>query len=127
MEPTKYRTSYNNPVYQLLKDGDIYDIGQTVNGVSQFLYINNTWYYASSLVFKYNYSESELTDLITSDEGELISSVHGFNRFNKFNKTSIKLIGNIFSDNELRSGLDFSQSNEIIEIMRDKKLNDLLN
>lgn len=29
----------------VIKNGDIWDIAQTVNGVSRFIYIDNTWYY----------------------------------------------------------------------------------
>jgi hypothetical protein len=93
----------------MIKNGDIWDIGQTVNGVSRFLYLDNTWYYARSLVFKYNYDESQLIDLITLDEDE-----------------SVKLIGNIFTDNELKEGLDFSQCDEVLQAIRDYKLNQLL-
>jgi hypothetical protein len=91
-----------------MNDGDIYDIGQTVNGVSRFLYLDNKWYYARSLVYRYNYDESQLIDLITLDEDE-----------------SVKLIGNIFTDDELRLGLDFSQSPEILSLIRERKINEL--
>jgi len=92
-----------------MNDGYIYDIGQTVNGVSRFLYLDNKWYYARSLVYRYNYDESQLIDLITLDEDE-----------------SVKLIGNIFTDDELRLGLDFSQSPEILSLIRERKLNELI-
>jgi hypothetical protein len=95
-------------LFNEVKEGDIYDIGQTVNGVSQFLYINNTWYYARLLVFKYNYDESQLIDLITLDEDD-----------------SVKLIGNIFTDIELRESLDFSQYPEVLSLIRERKLNEL--
>jgi hypothetical protein len=91
-----------------MNDGDIYDIGETVNGVSRFLYLDNKWYYARSLVYRYNYDESQLIDLITLDEDE-----------------SVKLIGNIFTDDELRLGLDFSQSPEILSLIRERKINEL--
>ncbi len=31
----------------MIKNGDIWDIGQTVNGNSRFLYLNDKWYYAT--------------------------------------------------------------------------------
>ncbi len=92
-----------------MKDGNIYDIGQTVNGVSRFLYINNKWYYARSLVFAYNYDVSEMTKNVLEDDFD-----------------DIKLIGNIFDDSVLRNSLDFSDCPEIISIIRDNKINDLL-
>jgi hypothetical protein len=91
-----------------MKEGDIYDIGQTVNGVSRFLYLDNNWYYARSLVMRYNYDESELTKTVTLDEDD-----------------SVKLIGNIFIDVELVSGLDFSECPEILGEIREKKLKEL--
>jgi hypothetical protein len=91
-----------------MKDGDIYDIGQTVNGTSRFLYLDGRWYYASSVVMRYNYDESELTRSVTLDEDD-----------------SVKLIGNIFTDDELRGDLDFSQSPEILSLIRENKLKDL--
>jgi hypothetical protein len=30
---------------RVIRNGDIWDLGQTVNGVSRFAYINNKWYY----------------------------------------------------------------------------------
>ena len=91
-----------------MKDGDIYDIGQTVNGTSRFLYLDGKWYYASSLVMRYNYDESELTKTVTLDEDD-----------------SVELIGNIFTDDELRGGLDFSKCPEILSLIREKKLKEL--
>ena len=29
----------------IVKNGDVFDIGQTVNGVSKFLWFNQKWYY----------------------------------------------------------------------------------
>ena len=93
-----------------MKDGNIYDIGQTVNGVSRFLYVNNKWYYARSLVFIYNYDQNDLTKTVLEDDFD-----------------EVKLIGNIFDDIELRNGLDLSDCPEILAIIRDNKLNDLIN
>jgi hypothetical protein len=90
-----------------MKEGNIYDIGQTVNGVSRFLYINDKWYYARSIVLKYNYDESELTKTVLDDE------------------EPVKLIGNILDDIKLRNSLDFSNCPEILAIIRDNKLDSL--
>ncbi len=91
-----------------MKEGDIYDIGQTVNGVSRFFYLDNKWYYARSLVMRYNYAESELTKAVTLDEDD-----------------SVKLIGNIFTNDELMVGLDFSECPEILSEIRERKLKKL--
>jgi hypothetical protein len=92
---------------KIMKEGNIYDIGQTVNGVSRFLYINDKWYYARSIVLKYNYDESELTKTVLDDE------------------EPVKLIGNILDDIKLRNSLDFSNCPEILAIIRDNKLDSL--
>jgi hypothetical protein len=56
----------------VIKNGDIWDIGQTVNGVSKFLWFNNKWYYFNESRFsyldEYEYSQEDLTILITHDE-----------------------------------------------------------
>jgi hypothetical protein len=95
-----------------MKDGDIYDLGQTVNGVYRFLYLDNNWYYASSLVMRYNYDESDLTKTVTDDVD-----------------LSVKLMGNVFTNNELILGLDFSESPEVLsyinQIIRERKLKEL--
>ena len=103
------KTYFNNVLLYLtlMKEGNIYDIGQTVNGVSRFLYINDKWYYARSIVLKYNYDESELTKTVLDDE------------------EPVKLIGNILDDIKLRNSLDFSNCPEILAIIRDNKLDSL--
>lgn len=65
-------------------NGDIYDIGQTVNGISRFLFYNDKWHYYSETITKeYEYSQIELTMLIQLDK------VKGFDEVN--------FLGNIFS------------------------------
>jgi hypothetical protein len=91
-----------------MNEGDIYDIGQTVNGVSRFLYLDGRWYYARSVVFRYNYDESELTKAVTLDEDD-----------------SVKLMGNIFIDVDSVSDLDFSECPEILGEIRERKLKEL--
>ena len=68
-----------------IKNGDVYDMGQTVNGVSRFLFLNEKWYYFEErLSREYEYDQSELTKLVNDTE-------------NDFNE--VKYIGNIFSLN----------------------------
>jgi len=51
-----------------IKNGDVYDFGQTVNGVSQFLWFNNTWYYFTErLTREYEYKQTDLTIMVKSD------------------------------------------------------------
>jgi hypothetical protein len=57
---------------------------------------------------RYNYDESELTKTVTLDEDD-----------------SVKLIGNILTNDDLISGLDFSKCPEILGELREKKLKEL--
>jgi hypothetical protein len=53
----------------LIKNGDVFDIGQTVNGVSKFLWFNNKWYYFEErLSSEYEYDQDELTKLVIDNE-----------------------------------------------------------
>lgn len=56
-----------------IKNGDVFDIGQTVNGVSKFLWFNNQWYYFEErLTRKYEYDERHLTELtVNNDFGQV--------------------------------------------------------
>ena len=52
-----------------IKDGDVFDIGQTVNGVSKFLWLNNTWYYFEErMTYEYQYDQEDLTKLVDDNE-----------------------------------------------------------
>jgi hypothetical protein len=63
-----------------MKNGNIYNIGQTVNGVSKFMWFNNTWYYfVEELSYEYQYDQQDLTKLVTENEFD-----------------EVKLLGNIF-------------------------------
>ena len=53
-----------------IKNGDVYYIGQTVNGVATFLWFNNKWYYFTErLSSEYEYDQSELTDAVNNVNG----------------------------------------------------------
>lgn len=96
----------------MIKNGDIWDIDQTVNGVSRFLYLDSKWYYATGYnkeMFKselYKYDGSELTKLIKEDYDD-----------------ETTFIGNIFTDD---MGLDFSECAEVLRALREWKLNKIL-
>lgn len=63
-----------------IKNGDVFDIGQTVNGVSKFLWWNEKWYYFEErMTREYEYDQEDLTKLI---------------RFDEFNE--VEWLGNIF-------------------------------
>lgn len=48
-----------------IQNGDVYDIGQTVNGVSKFLWFNDRWYYFEERMSReYEYNQNDLTKLV---------------------------------------------------------------
>lgn len=52
-----------------IKNGDVFDIGQTVNGVSKFLWFNEKWYYFEErMTREYEYDQEDLTKLVRFDE-----------------------------------------------------------
>ena len=52
-----------------IKNGDVFDIGQTINGVSKFLWLNNTWYYFEErMTYEYQYDQEDLTKLVNDNE-----------------------------------------------------------
>lgn len=58
----------------IINNGDVFNIGQTINGVSQFLCFNNKWYYfIKDFTKEYEYDQQELTKLIQSNEFEEIT------------------------------------------------------
>jgi hypothetical protein len=63
-----------------MREGNVYDIGQTVNGVSRFLFLNGIWYYFEErFSSEYEYDQKDLTKLVTENEFD-----------------EVKLLGNIF-------------------------------
>ena len=51
-----------------LINGDVFDIRQTVNGVSKFLWWNKKWYYFEQrITCEYEYDQEELTKTIVDD------------------------------------------------------------
>ena len=57
----------------LIKNGDIFDLGKTVNGVSRFLYLNGKWYYFEErLSHESQYSQEDLTKQVRENEFEEI-------------------------------------------------------
>lgn len=62
---------------QKIFNGDIYDIGQTVNGISKFIYYNDRWfYYMEDMTREYEYPQEDLTALIENvNEVEYITYI----------------------------------------------------
>jgi DNA gyrase/topoisomerase IV subunit A len=61
----------------IIKNGDVFDIGQTVNGVSKFLFFNDKWYYFEERMSrKYEYDQNDLTkSVINMNEFEEITFI----------------------------------------------------
>jgi hypothetical protein len=72
-----------NKSKEFMDNGDIYNIGQTINGVSTFLWLNKKWhYFTPAPVSDFEYGNDTITDLLYND------------RMGGFSNTSYK--GNIF-------------------------------
>ena len=66
------------------ENGDLYDIGQTVNGISRFVFLNEKWYYFEKRLFdEYQYGHDNLSQLIIDNE------LMGFDE--------VEYLGNIFT------------------------------
>ena len=64
-----YFNNLNQNKIMEIKNGDVFDIGQTVNGVSKFLWLNNTWYYFEErMTSEYQYDQEDLTKLVNDNE-----------------------------------------------------------
>lgn len=79
-----YGTEQQNNGSMKIFNGDVFDIGQTINGVSKFILYNNRWfYYHEDMNQEYEYAHADLTKLIYDDK------MNGFDK--------VKFLGNIFS------------------------------
>jgi hypothetical protein len=59
-----------------IKNGDVFDIGQTVNGVSKFLWFNGKWYYFEERMSRlYEYNTLELRKIITDNEFDEVTFI----------------------------------------------------
>ena len=59
-----------------ISNGDVFDLSQTINGVSTFLWFNDKWYYfVSRMTREYEYDQQDLTNLVTENEFEEIKHV----------------------------------------------------
>lgn len=59
-----------------IKNGDVFDIGQTINGVYKFLWFNNTWYYFEERMSRaYEYDQMQLTTLVLDNEFQEITLI----------------------------------------------------
>jgi hypothetical protein len=65
-------------------NGDIYELGQSINGISRFIFYNEKWFYYNEVLnSEYEYDQQGLTDLIHEDY------INGFG--------DVTYLGNIFS------------------------------
>ena len=87
-----------------IKNGDIFDIGQTVNGISKFLWFNNKWHYFNeTMSYEYQYSQEDLTKLISENED-----------------ASVKFICNIFIPNNSALNILFNEISERIKFLNNE-------
>jgi hypothetical protein len=59
-----------------INNGDVFDIGQTINGVYKFLWFNNKWYYFEErLSSEYEYDQNNLTKLVLDNEFDEVTLI----------------------------------------------------
>lgn len=69
-------------------NGDVFDIGQTIHGISKFLYFNDDWYYYNAYDSElYQYDVDELIKLICDNEFDEIVYVGNIFNMKDENKT----------------------------------------
>ena len=92
------------------KNGDVFDIGQTVNGISKFIYINGKWhYYSKQLMREYEY-----------DQADLEKTIININEYNK-----VQFIGNIYTlYTEVQKNEEIVNNADIMHELRVQKLID---
>jgi hypothetical protein len=55
-----------------IKNGDVFDIEQTINGVSKFLWFNNKWYYFEErMTYEYQYNQEDLTKTVIDNDSDI--------------------------------------------------------
>lgn len=53
-----------------IQNGDIFDIGQTVNGVSRFIMFGDKWHYFEKRLCRvYEYDQDDLTKTVLNENG----------------------------------------------------------
>ena len=59
-----------------INNGDVFDIGQTVNGVSKFLWFNTKWhYFEERMSWWYEYDQNDLTKLVIDNQFEEVTFI----------------------------------------------------
>jgi len=59
-----------------INNGDVFDIGQTINGVSRFLWLDGNWYYYEKPIKRLDeYNTLELIKIITDNEFDEVTFV----------------------------------------------------
>lgn len=57
-----------------IENGDVFDIEQTINGVSKFLWFNNKWYYFEKRITRlYEYDQDDLTKTVINNDFDMVS------------------------------------------------------
>jgi hypothetical protein len=57
-----------------INNGDVFDVEQTINGVSKFIWFNNKWYYFEKRISRlYEYNQGDLTKLIIDNDFDMVT------------------------------------------------------
>jgi len=86
-------------------NGNVYDIGQTINGVSRFLFFNYRWYYfVEGFTNEYEYDQQDLTKLVTENEFNevnLLGNIFEILKQNKMEEGTLKEVAEKYYDNNI--------------------------
>jgi hypothetical protein len=65
---------------RVISNGDVFDIGQTINGVSTFLFLNDNFYYFTFRhSAEYEYDQNEMITILERNFGEWDITAVGLN------------------------------------------------
>lgn len=57
-----------------INNGDVFDIEQTINGVSKFLWFNDKWYYFEERMTRlYEYNQDDLTKTVIDNDFDMVT------------------------------------------------------
>lgn len=101
-----------------LRNGDIYDLGSTVNGVSRFVYIEGTWYYFEERLMRvYEYDQKSLQDSLLNvsgiEESEFIGNIFDISKLT-ITEEEIEQAAEEYVEKYGMKGHPLSMSNEVV-------------
>jgi len=95
-----------------MRSGDVFDISQTVNGISRFMFLNGDWYYFHPQLKLISLNERYKLGLLRCDVSDLLNVIT--------DEEKNKYLGNIYHD-KIENSPDYVKS-----LIRDKRIGIIL-